>query len=81
MANSQSQVVKKKLSYKLQRELDSLPELIEQLETDIGELEKLTLAPNFYEQEYNYTQPVLDELAQKNQQLEQAMERWSELED
>ncbi len=70
----------KKLSYKLQRELDMLPEKIEQLEADIAKLEAMTTAADFYQKEYNHTQPVLDELSHKHQELEQALERWSALE-
>ena len=70
----------KKLSYKLQRELDGLPEKIEQLEADIAELEQQTTAADFYQKDHGETRPVLDELASKHQALELAMERWAELE-
>ncbi|MEO0444028.1 MAG: ATP-binding cassette domain-containing protein [Pseudomonadota bacterium] len=70
----------KKLSYKLQRELEMLPEKIEQLEADIAELEQQTAAADFYQKDYSVTQPILDALAAKHQALEHALERWSELE-
>lgn len=70
----------KKLSYKLQRELDAMPAKIEQLETEIAELEKQTSALSFYQQDYSKTQPVIEELASKQGALDQALERWAELE-
>ena len=70
----------KKLSYKLQRELDSLPEKIDQLEADIAELEQQTTAAGFYQKHYSETRPILDELSSKQQVLELALERWAELE-
>ncbi len=69
-----------KLSYKLQRELDALPDKIEKLEQAIKELVEQTQACDFYEQDYNKQQPVLDELQKKNDELEKAIERWDELE-
>ena len=69
-----------KLSYKLQRELDALPEEIEQLEQSIRGLEAKTQASDFYEQDYEKQQPILDELQKKNAELEKAIGRWDELE-
>ncbi|WP_323844058.1 ATP-binding cassette domain-containing protein [Microbulbifer magnicolonia] len=71
---------KKKLSYKLQRELDSLPALIEQLEEEIGGLEQEVAQPEFYRQEPEIVEERLQRLADKQAQLETAFERWSELE-
>ncbi|MEM7540498.1 MAG: ATP-binding cassette domain-containing protein [Pseudomonadota bacterium] len=69
-----------KLSYKLQRELESLPGRIEALETEIGELEVLLNEPGFYDQAFEITKPKLDDLANRRDDLETAMERWEELE-
>ncbi|SDZ79083.1 ATP-binding cassette domain-containing protein [Microbulbifer marinus] len=71
---------KKKLSYKLQRELDSLPALIEQLETEIDGLEQEVAQPEFYQQEQATVEARLRQLADKQSQLEAAFDRWSELE-
>lgn len=81
--NAKAQVASKakKLSYKLQRELDELPNLIEMLEQDIRILEDKMAEPNFYEQPFEQTQPIMDELADKQQRLEVAMERWVEIEE
>jgi ABC transport system ATP-binding/permease protein len=69
-----------KLSYKLQLELDSLPDVIETLEKEVAELEKLSHADDFYSKPYSEQQPILDELHTKNEALENAMWRWDELE-
>jgi ABC transport system ATP-binding/permease protein len=71
---------KRKLSYKEQRELDSLPALIEELETRQGELEGITASGDFYHREHTQVQKTLDELAEVQAKLEHAFERWSELE-
>ena len=70
----------KKLSYKLQRELDELPVVIEQLEKAVGELREKTAASDFYVQAYPQVQAMLDELSNKECELEQYIERWAELE-
>ncbi|MDP1520438.1 ATP-binding cassette domain-containing protein [Porticoccus litoralis] len=70
-----------KLSYKLQRELDMLPELIDHLETEIAALEEQTADPDFFNRPYTETQPILDELGKKQMELDQAAERWVELEE
>lgn len=71
----------RKLSYKLQRELDQLPEVIDSVEKGIERLRGQTLAPGFYEQSFADTQPVLDQLSDLESELEQHLARWSELED
>lgn len=78
----QTEVVqaKKKLSYKLQRELDLLPDQIEQLEKDIDTLQQQTTVTDFYNKPYDETQPVIDALSVKQSELDKAVERWSELE-
>jgi ATP-binding cassette subfamily F protein uup len=70
-----------KLSYKFQRELDSLPGLIDQLEQGIALLEEQTADPDFFNRPFTETQPVLDQLAEKQQALDAAAERWVELEE
>ncbi|MFK8030677.1 MAG: ATP-binding cassette domain-containing protein [Gammaproteobacteria bacterium] len=72
---------KTKLTYKLQRELDQLPDRIAALEAKVEELRTATTAEGFYSQEYSAMQSVLDELAQTETVLSDATERWLELED
>ncbi|MBL1141516.1 MAG: ATP-binding cassette domain-containing protein [Proteobacteria bacterium] len=70
----------KKLSYKLKLELDSLPDKIETLEKEIGELEAQTNEDDFYSKPYEEQQPVLDEMKMKQDELDDAIYRWAELE-
>jgi ATP-binding cassette subfamily F protein uup len=70
----------KKLSYKLQRELEALPARLEQLETDIEDLQEQVNSADFFSQPVDKTQPVLDKLTALEQELEIAFERWEELE-
>ncbi|WP_332328176.1 hypothetical protein [Endozoicomonas sp. GU-1] len=71
--------MKKKLSYKLQRELDALPEEIEALEEELGQLEAQTAESSFYQGDQSEVQTVLNRLAELNELIEQKMERWEEL--
>ncbi|EOA6544136.1 TPA: ABC transporter ATP-binding protein [Vibrio vulnificus] len=70
----------KKLSYKLQRELEALPAKLEQLEVDIEALQEQVNSAEFFVQPVETTQPVLEQLAALEQELEIAFERWEELE-
>ncbi|CAH7119303.1 ATP-binding protein Uup [Vibrio chagasii] len=70
----------KKLSYKLQRELEALPQRLEELETRIEALQEEVNDPNFFSKSVEQTQPVLDKLTATEQELEVAFERWEELE-
>ena len=71
----------KKLSYKLQRELDLLPETIENLELEIEALQKTLEDPAFYDKPFEETQPILELLTKNQQSLETATERWIELDE
>jgi len=70
----------KKLSYKLQRELDMLPGQLEEAEAELERLQEQTAAPGFYEQDHAVVSDVLAQLQQQEQQVEDLMERWVELE-
>jgi ATP-binding cassette subfamily F protein uup len=70
----------KKLSYKEQRELEQLPQLIEQLETQMTELQALMGTPEFYQQDAVKISAKQDELAQLEKQLEVTFARWAALE-
>ena len=69
----------KKLSYKEKRELESLPESIEAMESKQAALEKEIGEPEFYQQDHEYTQGLLENLSELVAELEQAYERWEEL--
>lgn len=70
----------KKLSYKLQRELEALPQTLERLETEINTLQEEVNNPEFFAKPVEETQPILDKLTAKEQELDIAFERWEELE-
>jgi ATP-binding cassette subfamily F protein uup len=71
---------KSKLSYKDQRELDSLPGQIEKLELRIQELETRVSKPDFYQGDRADVEETLDELAGVQAELETVFERWAALE-
>jgi len=72
---------KKKLSYKLQKEFDELPQKIEQLEIQLTQLQTEAGASNFYEQAPAVVETKLQELAKAQLALDTCFERWAELED
>ena len=71
----------KKLSYKVQRELDQLPSLIEQLETELEALQGQVSHGDFYGQDHAKVAATLAQLETKESELEAAMERWMEIEE
>ena len=71
----------RRLSYKDQRELDSLTVRIEALEAEIKALERQTGAKGFYDKAWHDTVPVLDALRAKQSEHEQVTARWLELEE
>ena len=70
----------RKLSYMLQRELDALPDQIEQLETRVGALRETVSDPAFYQRPHPDVQQQLAALQGLERELEAAVERWGELE-
>ena len=75
-----SRAKSKKLSYKLQRELDELPDKIDGLENEIDYLQEQIAKPEFYDRDFDETRDVLESLSKKQAELDAAMMRWSELE-
>ncbi len=69
-----------KLSYKDQRELDSLPGRIEQLETEQAELQQRISEPSFYQQDDSKITEVQARLKALAEQLVNAYARWEALE-
>ena len=70
----------KKLSYKLRRELDSLPDKIERLEREIASRQEEINAPDFYTQPHEEVRDRLHDLAVMQRDLEAFIDRWTELE-
>ncbi len=70
----------KKLSYKLQRELDALPGEIEKLETSLESVQSLVAAADFYSQDNEYVTETLARVEEVRASLDSTEERWLELE-
>lgn len=70
----------RKLSYKLQSELDGLPAQLEQLEAKIESVQSQINQPDFFSLPVEQTKEILDALQQAELNLEQAFARWEELE-
>lgn len=71
---------KVKLSYKDQRELDELPAKMEALEAEMEALQHEVNSSDFFSKDQVYTNEKLQQLADTEAALEQAFERWEELE-
>ncbi|UAA37143.1 ABC transporter ATP-binding protein [Paraneptunicella aestuarii] len=71
---------RKKLSYKLQLELEQLPATIERLEEQVEEFQNTVNAPDFFKQDPTTSNDMLQKLSELQAQLEQAYARWDELE-
>ncbi|WP_395489262.1 ABC transporter ATP-binding protein [Cedecea davisae] len=69
-----------KLSYNLQRELEQLPQRLEELEAALGVLQAQVGDADFFNQPHDATQKVLADMAAAEQALEEAFERWEYLE-
>ena len=80
-ARTAAPAAKPRLSYKLQRELEAMPALLERLEAELEVLQQQVSDPQFYQQPHEQTAPVLAALDSKQAELDQALERWAELED
>lgn len=70
----------KKLSYKVQRELEQLPALIESLEEKIQSLHDSMASADFYKQTAEHITKAQDDLASSETELEAAYARWEALE-
>ncbi|MEM7281164.1 MAG: ATP-binding cassette domain-containing protein [Pseudomonadota bacterium] len=70
-----------KMSYKLVRELEALPQKIHGLEEAFKGVQSQVTAPDFYTQDHDRVQTVLAEMNTLESQLDLAIERWAELEE
>jgi ATP-binding cassette subfamily F protein uup len=71
---------KKKLSYKLQQELDQMPKRLETAEQELEKLQEQTSSADFYQGESKQVATTLEQLAAAEMAIEEIMERWVELE-
>ncbi|WP_028239911.1 ATP-binding cassette domain-containing protein [Stutzerimonas azotifigens] len=80
-ARAAEPAARKKLSYKLQRELDALPGLIDQTEAKVATLQQEMADPAFYQQPSDRTSEALARLEALQKELDALLERWAELEE
>jgi ATP-binding cassette subfamily F protein uup len=73
-------VQKRRLSYKEQRELESLPKQIESLEAELAGLHQRMAEPSFYQQPGAEIARATSRLDALNAELEIAFARWTDLE-
>ena len=78
--NTASKKSTKKLSYKFQRELDQLPNEIDKLETQIDEITQQMAKPEFYQQDASVVAEAGNKLKSLQEELENCLIRWEELE-
>lgn len=71
---------KKKLSYKIQRELEALPGKIDAVEKNIAALQTEIAQPTFYQQTAEHTGETISRLEALQAELDELLERWAELE-
>ncbi|KKN62369.1 hypothetical protein LCGC14_0512810 [marine sediment metagenome] len=72
---------KAKLTYQEQKDLVSLPALIEQYEIEQEKITAIMSAPDFYQQDVKKVASVQDQLSELEQKMTTAFERWEALED
>ncbi len=72
---------KKKLSYKLQRELEALPGQIDAVEQRIAAVQAQIADPAFYQRPAEETRDVLAQVDSLQAELDTLLERWAELEE
>lgn len=72
---------KKKLSYKEQKELESLPQVIDDLENQIADFQEQINSADFFSQSSDQTNAILNQLAISESKLEVTYARWQELDD
>lgn len=73
--------VRKKMSYKLKHELEQLPAKIEGLEGKISQLQEVMAESGFYNKDHTLVEETISNLAATEKLLEEAEERWLELEE
>jgi len=73
--------VKKKLSFKENKELEELPEIIDNLENKIADLQEQVNQSDFFSKSEQDTKIILNQLSENESKLDFAYSRWQELDD
>lgn len=76
-----AKVVKKKLSFKETKELEELPEIIDDLENKIADLQDEVNQSDFFTKDEQYTKNILNQLDENESKLELVYARWQELDE
>ena len=74
-----SKVIKKKLTFKLQYELNNLPKQIDLLKEQIDHFEKIIETPDLYKKDYDLFMTSSEKLGSLQLELETKEQRWLEL--
>jgi len=74
-----SKVTKKKLTFKLQYELNNLPKQIDLLKEQIDHFEKILEAPDLYKKDYDLFITSIEKLGSLQLELDTKEQRWLEL--
>lgn len=72
---------KKKLSFKETKELAELPEIIDNLENEITELQEEVNQSDFFTKDEQYTKNILNQLSENESKLDLVYTRWQELDE
>jgi len=76
-----TKLAKKKLSYKESKELTELPEIIDNLESEIERLQEQVNQSDFFSQDDQHTKNILNLLNENESKLDLAYSRWQELDE
>jgi len=79
--NTPTKTVKKKLSFKENKELSELPVIIDNLETLIESLQAQVNESDFFSQGEEATKNILNQLSENESKLDVAYTRWQELDE
>ena len=79
-ANARKTPARKPLTYGEELELETLPERIEEAETEVANLEQEMAAPDFYERDHTEQATFFQRLQQAKQTADELVERWADLE-
>ena len=74
-------VTKKKLSFKENKELDELPEIIDNLENKVAALQEQVNQSDFFSRDEQDTKKILNQLSEIESKLDLAYSRWQELDE
>ncbi|MBL4822627.1 MAG: ATP-binding cassette domain-containing protein [Colwellia sp.] len=76
-----TKVAQKKLSFKETKELAELPEIIDNLENTIADLQEQVNQSDFFSKDEQYTQNILNQLSENESKLDLVYSRWQELDE